>query len=203
MIVDYMDIDFLQGPDESRLTGGSRSILVRKSVAADTILYDYREHLNSTLNRTGKTHLFDETVLGKAGVEDLTEADIIDLNHHAHSDQESDADDDPYFEYNKCNRPTMLFNLPNKKIAEEFEEIEISRFFTKTSDEEPVKVIVYEEVNRLVDAKYLDAMEKLVAADNIVDDKEWEAFDRYAQRGKHMSDNTGIPNYEQCWKPLP
>ena len=45
-------------------------------------------------------------------------------------------------------------------------------------------------------------MEKQVKPDDIVDVKEWEAFDRYAQRGEHMQTNSGIPNYEACWMPL-
>lgn len=45
-------------------------------------------------------------------------------------------------------------------------------------------------------------MEKIVNPDPIVDVKEWEAFDRYAKRGDHMMTNSGIPNYEACWRPL-
>ena len=61
---------------------------------------------------------------------------------------------------------------------------------------------IADEVNRLVDGKYLEAMEKIVNPDPLVDVKEWEAFERYTKRGEHMMTNSGIPNYEACWRPL-
>ena len=34
--------------------------------------------------------------------------DMDELGHHCHSDMSSDADDDPFYEYNKCHKPTKL-----------------------------------------------------------------------------------------------
>jgi len=58
------------------------------------------------------------------------------MNHHIHSDLESDADEDPYFEYNKCHTHSKLEN----KLAnpQKFTKIEISRFFSKKRNEEEI-----------------------------------------------------------------
>ena len=133
---------------------------------------------------------------------DLTVKDIDQLQHHAHSDHESENDDDPFFEYNNCKQFTMHEYKELDKKSKKFKEIDISRFFTKQPLEDPVEVNIPEEVNRLVDKKYLKDMAKIVYPDEIVDVKEWEAFDRYRKRGEHMQTSSGIPNYEACWYPL-
>jgi len=53
--------------------------------------------------------------------------DLDQIAQHCHSDQEEKDDDDPYYEYNKCNTFTFL----EKKLAEnfeKFEKVEISKF---------------------------------------------------------------------------
>jgi hypothetical protein len=58
------------------------------------------------------------------------------MNHHIHSDFDSDADVDPYFEYNKCHTHSKL----ESKVAnpQKFQKIEISRFFTRKRMEEEI-----------------------------------------------------------------
>ena len=42
-------------------------------------------------------------------------------------------------------------------------------------------------------------MDQLVSSTRIIDEKELKAFDTYAWRLNHMSEKTGIPDYEECW----
>jgi len=60
------------------------------------------------------------------------------MAHHAHSDFDSEADDDPYFEYNKCHTHSKL----DSKFAKlpKLQKIEISRFYTKKRMEAEIEV---------------------------------------------------------------
>jgi len=54
---------------------------------------------------------------------------LEELARHAHSDLDSDFDEDPYYEYNQCQKPTKL-ELKDQARTK-FQEIEIKKFFTK------------------------------------------------------------------------
>ena len=66
-----------------------------------------------------------------------------------------------------------------------------------------VEVNIADEIHRLVTTKYWGAMDELLEAQNIIDGQELRTFDSYTWRNRHLSERTGIPNYEKCWKPLP
>ena len=74
--------------------------------------------------------------------------------------------------------------------------------------EEEVKVNIIDEIHRLVDTKYLLAMEEIVSPETIIDGsyidpQELDEFKRYISREKDLGDHSGIVNYEACWQPLP
>ena len=54
------------------------------------------------------------------------------LGHHCHSDMSSDADDDPFYEYNKCHKPTKLEQKDLDK--DQCMTVHISRFFNRKKD---------------------------------------------------------------------
>ena len=124
------------------------------------------------------------------------------INHHAHSDLDSDGDQDPFFEYNSCHKHT---NLNYKQLTKKkFEEIKMSQFFTKQKLEDQVKVNIVDEIHRLVETKYTSEMQKIVLAETIidgsyVDPEELEEFKNYISREKDMDETSGIVNYEACW----
>jgi len=41
-----------------------------------------------------------------------------------------------------------------------------------------------------------------VSAEEIIDASEIKVFDSYAWRNRHMLAHSGIPSYENCWRPL-
>ena len=143
-----------------------------------------------------------QSFLNDVGNMEVSEADFKEMGKHCHSDLESDCDQDPYFEYNKCQKHQYLENKVNDK-TQKFKDIKISRFFTKAKMEDEVPVNIADETNRLVSQKYEAAMENIVSSNQIIDQKELKAFDTYIWRNKHMTDHSGIPNHDDCWQPLP
>ena len=69
--------------------------------------------------------------MNNSGFDDLDETDLDDLGHHVHSDLGSDVDEDPYFEYNKCNKNTKMDVKELTKINNNFKDINLRRFFFK------------------------------------------------------------------------
>ena len=130
-------------------------------------------------------------------------AELERISAHGHSDLESNLDEDPYFEYNKCNQTSRLETKVGLLQKIKFHDIAIQRFSTKRKTEDAVEVNIADEIHRLVSNKYLAAMDNLVAPQNIIDESELKALDSYCWRNRHLLDNSGIPNYEECWKPLP
>ena len=66
------------------------------------------------------------------------------MERHGHSDLDTDDDDDPFFEYNKCHKHTKL---ELKDLAKnKFKDISISRFFIKPNREAAVAVNIADEI---------------------------------------------------------
>ena len=89
-----------------------------------------------------------------------------------------------------------------KDSSKKFHSIEIKKFFIKKSIEPPVAVSIADEIHRLVETKYTQAMEEVLDSKHLIDSKEVKTFDAYTRRNKHMSERTGIPNYSMCCRPL-
>ena len=123
------------------------------------------------------------------------------IGRHNHSDLDTDDDSDPFYEYNMCHKQTRLESKEQTK--QQHKEIEIKRFFQKEKMEPEVEVNIVDEILRIVDTKYQQAMDDIVNSDKIIDQDELKVFDCYTQRSRHLLEHSGIPNYEHCWQPLP
>ena len=55
-----------------------------------------------------ETNQFSDSFINNSGELELNEREIEDIGHHVHSDLETDVDEDPYYEYNQCNKHTSL-----------------------------------------------------------------------------------------------
>ena len=130
----------MQYPNESRDEAAAqaeaheRSILLRNTVLEDKTVLDYRDFLNqSLLDRSRSVNDHNGSFVNETGVNELKDEDLDDLGHHIHSDLESDADEDPYFEYNQCHKSTKL---DIKELAKtNLQDISLRRFFFKHSTE--------------------------------------------------------------------
>ena len=71
-------------------------------------MLDYRDFLNYTIDRSQSILIHNESFVNHSGVDQMTPSDLADIGHHAHSDFDEDADEDPYYEYNKCHEYTKL-----------------------------------------------------------------------------------------------
>ena len=85
----------------------------------------------------------------------------------------------------------------------------MSQFFTKNRLENEVKVNIIDEIHRLVESKYIDAMHELVSPETIIDidgdyihPEEKATFDSYIEKERDMDKRSGVVNYEACWYPL-
>ena len=72
-------------------------------------------------------------------------------------------------------------------MLKKFQDIEIKKFFTKQKLEPEVEVNIKDEVQRLVETKFLQAMDEIHNIDDIIDSKEVKTFEAYTRRNNHMS----------------
>jgi len=179
-----------------------KSVVLREMTHMnDNTILDYRDFLNKSMERSRSIVIHKDLFIQSQGLSMLTPSDFNELGRHAHDDLASDVDEDPFFEYNQCQKPTKL--ELRKKQEREFQEIEIKRFFTRQRIDDEVPVNISEEIHRLVNTKYLDVMDEIVNAENLIDINEIKNFDCYTKRNQHLCKRSGIPNYDDCWYPLP
>ena len=100
--------------------------------------------MSVTLDRTRSSNIFHESFVNETGYADLSMKDLNELGRHAHSDLDTDDDEDPFFEYNKCHTHTKLEQKDFSK--KKFKDISISRFFIKPNREDPVEVNIADEI---------------------------------------------------------
>ena len=177
-------------------------MVLKESNLNDQTILDYRDFLarNQKVDRSRSLLIHAEAFVTGQGLHHLSEKERAELPHHAHSDLDSSVDEDPFYEYNQCQKVSKL-ELPDTK--KKFQEIEIKKFFSRERTETNLEVNINEEIHRLVQTKYHDVMDEICNPQNIIDSKEFKTFDCYNSRNKHMSDHSGIPNYATCWYPLP
>jgi hypothetical protein len=87
---------------------------------------------------------------------DRLDVDYDEMAHHCHSDLDYD-EDDPYFEYNKCNQ----FEYIEKKLLgklEEFVPVDLNQFMIMPKNKIQTKCNLLEELDKIIKRKYLHAM---------------------------------------------
>lgn len=157
LLVDDKQSMFLQYHDDSREhIDKDDSILMKETRFQEKTVLDYRDFLNQSLERSRSSHVFNESFVNQSGIDNLGIGDVEDLGHHCHSDMSSEADEDPFYEYNKCHEVTRL-ELKDLNKQQCFT-VHVSRFFNRRRDIPTDQVNIADEVNRLVSAKYIDAM---------------------------------------------
>lgn len=110
---------------------------------------------------------------------------------------------DPFYEYNQCQKHTKIELKDQTKVLKKFQDIEIKKFFTKQKLEPEVEVNIKDEVQRLVETKFLQAMDEIHNIDDIIDSKEVKTFEAYTRRNNHMSQRPHIPNYNISLRRIP
>jgi len=124
------------------------------------------------------------------------EYDSDELRVHCHSDLDLMEDPDPYFEYQKCHQVTQLENKIHSKFNQ-FEPISISRFEIVRKDVEQAKVNYTEEIEKLINRRYLSTMQDLVYPDAIIDKEEKKVFEKYLKRDEQVIKDSSITDYEE------
>ena len=66
-----------------------------------------------------------------------------------------------------------------------------------------MEVNIKDEVQRLVETKFLQAMDEIHNIDDIIDAKEVKTYEAYTRRNNHMSQRSGIPNYNISLRRIP
>ena len=138
----------------------------------DQTICDYRHYLNrrgpsfKDIHSMRKDSFFrDVTFLMKSDRKLQQQGEI---SHHCHSDLDMAEDNDPFYEYNKCNEMTLLDNKIQSKF-ETFNPIEISRFTFKRREAPTSQVNIVDELDRIVRNKFHNAMEEIVQAKPLID----------------------------------
>ena len=74
----------------------------------DKTIMDYRDFLEMSMERSNTVHVMQSSFLQDMDMGNMTVEELDEMGHHCHSDFDSQADPDPYFEYNKCHNSSKL-----------------------------------------------------------------------------------------------
>ena len=78
------------------------SILIKESNLHNQTILDYRDFMARQQAKNDSVFVHQDAFIVDQGLSELTAKDLEELAHHGHSDQETDDDIDPYYEYNQC-----------------------------------------------------------------------------------------------------